>query len=247
MKTILLGFFLALGAWGSLLAIEGILRREGIEGGFWTLVEDDGKLYDIHGEVKFADGDRVRIEGIAPQGLACMHMKGTIFVPTSIERVEAAAAPPTQSTATWKISKKIFTVYGADGKLLWQAGDVIHARATADGRTCILVRRIDPKGGKKRRNYTAVYQDGNVIFEFFESPLATKLEQDEYPIFLGPSRRFGWIQDRKGTIFFDTWTKKQHNYTGGGHAEINESGIFKVWGMMFGKSYTMLKHEGKFE
>ncbi len=237
---------------GSEIVIEGRLNHETIEGGFWTFRTNDGKLYDIHGDVQFQDGDRLKAKGITPQGISCVHMKGTIFIPTFIEKIESVHTDPpssriASSSTTWKLMKDTFICYGAGGEILWQEGKVQSFKSSLDGRVVILIKHFDPKGGKKRRDYAAVYQDGKPVFEFYEVPLAVTFRKDEAPYYLTPNGRFGWIQDKMQTIFFDTWTKQRRNFKGDGFSKISNTGNYKIWGMKFGENFTMLRQEGQFE
>ena len=231
------------------IVIEGRLSRETIEGGFWTLQTNDGKLYDLHGNVPFQDGDHLRAKGITPQGISCIHMKGTIFIPVSMERIESAPAPPpgSKQNGVWKLEKDTAACYGPGGDILRQESKVKYFLSSQDGRTCLLVKHFDPKGGKKMRDYAVALQDANPVIEFYDVPLAVSSRAEDVPVYLTLSGRFGWIQNNGQTIFFDTWTKKQQVWKGECYAEINESGAYKVWGMKFGKSYTLLRQEGKFE
>ncbi len=234
-----------------LIVIEGPLHYADIEGGVWTIRTADGKVYDLHGDIPLKDGDRVRMKGIAPKGMTCIHMVGTIFIPTSIEKIASVPAapdsPPTAAPATWKLVKDTFTCYGADGAILWQENKVQYFTASKDGSICILVRHLDPKGGKKRRDYAAVYRDGKPVYEFYEAPVPVTYRKEEPPIFINPSGRFGWVQDNIQTIFFDARTNKQKSFRGEGFAQINDAGEYKIYGMKLGGTFTMLRQEGKFE
>lgn len=150
-------------------------------------------------------------------------------------------------TQAWRLHKDTFSVYGSGGEVLWSAHPVREFRVSSDGRTAVLAKHIDPEGGKRRRNYAAVYRDGAAVFEFFEAPMAMFSRGEEFPAYISKNGRFGWVKKSRAVHFFDAHARRQAAVEIDGFPEIDETGAYKVYGMKFGDSYTMLRKEGRLE
>ncbi len=68
----------------------GTVRFQGISGGFWGIVADDGRKFDPMGlDAKFQkEGLRVRIEATPDPDRMSTHMWGTIVTLTHIEKIK---------------------------------------------------------------------------------------------------------------------------------------------------------------
>lgn len=63
----------------------GTVRSSALEGGFFELQCDDGKVYRLEGDVSVKDGDRVRVHGTVESGGFGIHMSGPSL---AVERIE---------------------------------------------------------------------------------------------------------------------------------------------------------------
>jgi hypothetical protein len=68
-------------------SFTGTIRYSALEGGFFELHTDDGKVYRLAGEAKVGDGDRVRVHGRVANGGFGIHMSGPSI---DVDRVEPA-------------------------------------------------------------------------------------------------------------------------------------------------------------
>ena len=98
--TILLFFGLFTPAWadaqkGQPIKTTGTIKHQGLEGGFWGIVGDDGQNYDPQNLApEFQkEGLRVSIEAETKPDAASFHMWGTIVVIKSIQKLGSAASP----------------------------------------------------------------------------------------------------------------------------------------------------------
>ncbi len=69
--------------------VPGTVRWYGIEGGFWAVQLQDGRVLDPHASLPAdfrADGLRVTVEARLLRDVACIHMVGSIVEITRITR-----------------------------------------------------------------------------------------------------------------------------------------------------------------
>lgn len=64
----------------------GTVRSNSLEGGFFELECDDGKVYRLDGDISFSPGDRVRVHGTVASGGFGIHMSGPSL---TVERIES--------------------------------------------------------------------------------------------------------------------------------------------------------------
>jgi hypothetical protein len=68
--------------------VDGTVRWNGIEGGFWTVRLTDGRILDPHASLPEAyrvGGLQVRLSATARPGVACLHQAGIIVEITHIQ------------------------------------------------------------------------------------------------------------------------------------------------------------------
>jgi len=99
-SLLLLSAILTAPAWadaqkGQPIKTTGTIKRQGIEGGFWGIVGDDGQNYDpanLSPEFQ-REGLRVSFEAVPATNQMSIHMWGTIVEIKSIQKLGSAASP----------------------------------------------------------------------------------------------------------------------------------------------------------
>ena len=110
---------------GQPIKTTGTVKHQGLEGGFWGIVGDDGQNYDpANLAVEFQkEGLRVSFEAETRPDAASFHMWGTIVEIKSIKKLGRTGSPldTLQATtgvaqadlaATWEATKKVLAVRG---------------------------------------------------------------------------------------------------------------------------------------
>ncbi len=99
-SLLLLSMILTAPAWadarnGQPIKTTGTIKRQGLEGGFWGIVGDDGQNYDPQNlAAEFQqEGLRVSFEAETRPDAASFHMWGTIVEIKSMKKLGAAASP----------------------------------------------------------------------------------------------------------------------------------------------------------
>jgi len=139
MKTILaalLLFCLFTPAWagaqkGQAIKTTGTIKRQGIEGGFWGIVGDDGHNYDptnLAPEFQ-QDGLKVSFEAVPSTNQMSIHMWGTIVEIESMQKSGGEKSAQDSSQAVIGIARKSLTVtWEAAKRVLAARGEALVVR-----------------------------------------------------------------------------------------------------------------------
>ena len=140
MKTILtalLLFCLFTPAWagaqkGQAIKTTGTIRHQGIEGGFWGIVGDDGKNYDptnLAPEFQ-QDGLKVSFEAVPATNQMSIHMWGTIVEIKSMQKSggEGKSAQDSSQAAIGIVRRGLTVTWEAAKRVLAARGDTLLVR-----------------------------------------------------------------------------------------------------------------------
>jgi len=129
-SLLLLSAILTAPAWaeaqkGQPIKTTGTIKRQGIEGGFWGIVGDDGQNYDpanLAPEFQ-KEGLRVSFEAVPATNQMSIHMWGAIVDIKAIRKIESSGSVPdslkpvtgiakASLTATWEGAKRVLAARG---------------------------------------------------------------------------------------------------------------------------------------